>query len=380
MVKQPAIRVAADQYLVDLEDFTDDQVELITYDPSEENWSAINEFDALLIRTVHPVDHQAIQHFPPNLSFVATGSAGYDHVDRKALKDHNITFAHAPGCNAQAVAEYVLTAIIIWATQQHRPLDQLSLGIVGMGNVGQAVEQLANQLGISTRGYDPPREQREPSFNSVSLKKVLDTDILTLHTPLTTPEESDYPTHHWFNEKRIGQQKFALIINAARGGIVNEAYLDQKMERQEVKNAILDVWENEPHFDCQRAASLLYSTPHIAGYSLESKRRATQMICHALYHHFGLDPVDTPIQTTREYVHFDSNEPLISMLHQVHPIKNYDHALRDLCQQPDTRAQGFARLRTGMPLRHEYQFMTLDPEILNQYPVLKQLGIQPNTK
>jgi erythronate-4-phosphate dehydrogenase len=369
------IRVLADQYLVDLHDFVDDRIELQTFDPRTESPADFSDYEALLIRTVTPINRRTIAHFSDQLRFIATGSAGVDHVDESVLREREIAFAHAPGCNARSVAEYVFTGLLIWAERTDHSLKDHSLAIIGMGNVGTAVLELARHFEMECICYDPPRAERDPNFASATLDDVRQADILTLHTPLTDSEESDYPTKHWFSKARMADTRFQMVINAARGGIIDESFLNTALDASDVQSVILDVWENEPQFDCKMAQRALFSTPHIAGYAIESKRRATKMICDSLYDFFDLAPVSSTVETEIER-HTDLNDTsLESVLMTVHPLFRYHKALRNLCESPQDRASKFAKLRTDMPLRHEFGYLRVDAELLEQYPALTKLDI-----
>src|SRR5699024_10253083 len=135
------------------------------YDPRQQPLKEIpDNVQALLIRTVTKINRKTFPKLPSDLEFIETASAGMDHIDKQYLTENNIDFANAAGCNARSVGEYVATALLLWANEQSYDLTQLSVGIVGAGHTGTAVEDLLTRLNVTTITYDPPREERESSF------------------------------------------------------------------------------------------------------------------------------------------------------------------------------------------------------------------------
>ncbi len=114
--------------------------------------------DALLVRSVTQVNQSLLE--ASQVNFVGSATIGTDHIDRDYLAEQGIQFAYAPGCNAQAVAEYVLSAIAYWAQQQQKDLTQCRVGIIGAGNVGTKVAQVLELLGIDYLLNDPPLEEQ----------------------------------------------------------------------------------------------------------------------------------------------------------------------------------------------------------------------------
>ncbi|MGD8428020.1 MAG: NAD(P)-dependent oxidoreductase, partial [Balneolaceae bacterium] len=201
------INVLADRYLFNIQSYLPENINLILFDPAE-GLPDISSVHALLIRTVIQINKTTLPAIPKSLEFVGTASAGTDHVDISYLESHGVQFANAVGCNARSVAEYVATALLIWSDQRQKTLTELSMGVIGVGNVGTHVIRLMNKLGVSTTAYDPPREQRDPTFSSNSLEELLATDILSFHTPLT--RDGAHPTYHWLDTKKLIKQNYEL--------------------------------------------------------------------------------------------------------------------------------------------------------------------------
>ncbi|MBO6525075.1 MAG: 4-phosphoerythronate dehydrogenase [Balneolaceae bacterium] len=367
------IKVIADQNLYRLQEFLPNEVELTSYDPHQ-GLPDTNGFDALLIRTVSKLNHQTFPEIPESLRFVGTGSSGIDHVDTDYLKSNNIEFADALGNNSRAVAEYVMTALLLWREEKSKNLADFSCGIVGVGNAGSVVAEIFGDFGLKTVLYDPPRAEREPGFNSASLDEVLNCDVITFHVPFS--DAGKYPTKHWLNEEKMITRSFELIINAARGGVIDEFAVSKAMDSGQVKDIVIDVWENEPDFDAEFANRAFIATPHIAGYSEQSKLNASSMICEKLCHFFGLKcPLTENLYQVKEIKPAHIKYSLIDWLLRLHPIKEYDAVLRDLAQRQDKDIL-FQKLRTDRPYRFEYSFLKLEEKFLKGFDDLKRLGVK----
>jgi erythronate-4-phosphate dehydrogenase len=369
------INVLADQYLYNIRSYLPENIKLSLFDPAKGFPSEVNSAHALLVRTVIPVDEQTLPEIPKNLEFVGTASAGMDHIDVDYLQKNGITFANAAGCNARSVAEYVATSLMIWAEQRSQDLEKLTVGIIGAGNAGGRVIELLQQLEISSLIYDPPREEREPNFKSASLEKVLECDILSFHTPLTTT--GSYPTYHWLDAQKLSAFRFQLIINAARGGVIDETALLKACKDGAVEDFILDVWEDEPNINLGSTEKAFIKTPHIAGYSIQGKENASRLVADALLKHFDI-PTPVLSKNDQRYI-FDEPlsdfETLSELLVELHPIKKYDAKLQNIIKSHfEERGERFNKLRAEFPLRNEFKNIFLPAPYFEKFPVLKKLG------
>lgn len=279
------MKVLADQYLYKLDHYLPAEAELDRFNPAEGFPSNAVDYDALLIRTVTHINSVTLPN-PGFLKFIGTATAGVDHVDKEWLKELEIGFGHAAGCNAIAVGEYVLTVLMKWALDRKVDLRDKSVCVIGCGHTGGEVISLLNRFDIPNFGYDPPKQDREEGFESVSADKLLSCDILTFHVPFT--KTGIYPTHHLFNKDWLAHP-FDLVINASRGGVVDENALLMGLEEGSLGDMVLDVWENEPLFRDDVAEKALIATPHIAGYSQESKERASRMVVEQMCQFFGAE-------------------------------------------------------------------------------------------
>lgn len=237
----------------------------------------LQDIDALMIRSVTKVNESLLTH-ANKLKFVGTATAGMDHVDQELLKDKGIFFTAAPGCNKVGVAEYVISVVMILAQQKGFSIFDKKVGIVGAGQVGSYLATCLEGIGIEVLLNDPIKQLEGDPRQFVSLDVLLDSaDIITLHTPIT--KEGDYPTHHLIDSARLEAMRGdQILINAARGPVVDNAALKQRLITGDGFSASLDVFEFEPKVDLELLPYLDFATPHIAGYGLEGKARGTTMI------------------------------------------------------------------------------------------------------
>ncbi len=233
----------------------------------------VRDADMLLVRSVTNVDQNLLAGSA--VKFVGSCTIGTDHVDLDYLKKEGIHFAFAPGCNAQAVVEYVLAAL----NGLQVDLKTARVGVVGCGNVGGRLLRCLRKLGVNAVGNDPFLSNTD--FPLVDLEAVMQCDVICLHTPLT--KTGEHPTHHLFNAERIHQLKAGtVLLNAGRGAVIDNAALLQRLEQRQDLQVALDVWENEPKINGDLLAQVAIGTPHIAGYSAEGKLRGTEMVYEAL--------------------------------------------------------------------------------------------------
>ncbi len=237
----------------------------VTYlEPEEFTAESVRHMDALIIRTRTRCDSRLLDR--SGVTHIATATIGTDHIDLDYCRSRGIKVSNAPGCNAPAVAQYVMSSIV--ATGRRSGV----IGIVGVGHVGSIVNRWATANGFTTLLCDPPLGLDTP-LDEIAAKA----DIITFHTPLdrTTRHMADAP---FFNSL----QRRPLIINAARGPIVHTDALIDAIDSGAVSAAVIDCWEGEPDIDPRLLQRAAIATPHIAGYSLQGKQRATAMAVRAI--------------------------------------------------------------------------------------------------
>jgi erythronate-4-phosphate dehydrogenase len=241
--------------------------------------------DALLVRSVTKVDADLLGD--SSVRFVATATSGTDHLDLGWLAAQGISVADAAGANANAVAEYVLAALSELILEDDLALWDKQVAVIGVGNVGSVLIQKLRALGVRCIACDP-LQQRVNGIEYVDLDRALKADIICLHTPLTY--EGPYATINLINENNLcNMNPDAVLINAGRGEVIDNAALLAHLQRFPDKRVVLDVWANEPRPSAELLARVFIGTPHIAGYSIEAKLVATQSVLSAVASHFSLD-------------------------------------------------------------------------------------------
>lgn len=245
--------------------------------------------DGLIIRTRTRCDAQLLEGSP--VKFIATATIGFDHIDTKYCEKNNISWHHAPGCNSASVRQYIASVLVNLAKMHAFNLEGKKLGIIGVGNVGSKVAQLAGALGMVPVLNDPPRERIEKTVDFVSLEEILETcDIITLHVPLslTGPDRTfKMADDNFFS--RLGKKPY--LINTSRGEIVDKEAVKNALKSGKIDGFTADVWENEPACDRKLVGMADIATPHIAGYSAEGKANGTSACVRAAsrFFRFGLD-------------------------------------------------------------------------------------------
>lgn len=318
--------------------------------------------DVLLIRSVTPVGEPLLAN-NNTVQFVGSATIGTDHVDQTYLAARNITFANAAGCSKHSVAQYVLTAILNLRPQYwQKSTPPVTLGIIGLGNIGSTLVEYAHDLGWQVLGYDPLLPAS--TINNASFEQVLSqSHVISLHVPLTdkkhatNPTGSDYPTRHLIDKEALAAMPAdTLLINSARGPVINADDLQADIARTD-RQVVLDVFEHEPEIAANLLSKLAIATAHIAGYTLEGKLRGTQMIYDALCEKLTV----APVQTMHKLLPL--NMFLWSEL-KAHPdrlVKFYDimaddAALRDKLINGQISGTDFDQLRRDYHLRREWQF------------------------
>ncbi len=260
----------------------------------------LQDVDILLVRSVTQVNQELLEGSP--VKFVGTATIGTDHIDIDYLEKNDIAFADAAGCNAQAVAEYVLAAIAYWAYTHKIDVKSSTVGIIGAGNVGTCLTKMLDILGINYLLNDPLLETAGDPRKFVSLDRVNHCHIVTCHVPLTM--EGEHSTYHLIDEKFFQfLPKASLLINSSRGAVVdNQAALRALRKRLDL-DLVLDVWEGEPELSAELLKRCLLGTPHIAGYSLEGKIRGSHFLYQKLRQWLGKEAL---ITLSSKLPHIDS--------------------------------------------------------------------------
>lgn len=334
--------------------------------------ATLRDVEILIVRSVTTINAALLDGTP--VRFVGSATIGTDHVDVDYLRRNDIAFANAAGSNANSVAEYAVAAILHHAYEKHLRLSDLTIGVVGVGNVGRRVVRYAEALGLRVLQNDPPRQRAEKNDAFLPLEDLLDADIISLHSPLTMSGED--ATFHLFNARRLAQMKTgSLLINTARGGVVDTAALKETLSEDRL-TACLDVWENEPEIDGELLKQVDIGTPHIAGYSYDGKINGTQQIYQALCQFLNRQPRWHPDwaglpQPAQARIEIDKPITLENSLRRVvqaaYDITADSAKLKSAMtySQPD-RGRHFDALRKNYPVRREFSSYTISTSVLDK--------------
>ncbi|MCC5901106.1 MAG: 4-phosphoerythronate dehydrogenase PdxB [Halomonas sp.] len=334
----------------------------------------VAEADALIVRSITQVNRALLAQ--SSVRFVGTCTIGTDHIDHELLTERGIHFASAPGCNAEAVVDYVLSSLLTVSEREGWPLLERKVGVVGVGNVGSRLQQRLQALGVETLLCDPPRAEKaragqdgagiEGQQGFVSLDELIDRcDVLCLHTPLVS--DGPHATYQLLNAQRINElAPGTVLLNAGRGDCVDGLALRSRLAGKGDITAILDVWEEEPGIDAGLRDLVALATPHIAGHSLDGKLRGSWMIQQALAALEG-QPRQTPFSelcpppalATLTLQHMLPVEDALRLcVRAVYDVRrDHDDLQRQIFQQGIKR--GFDYCRAHYPLRREFNTLTV---------------------
>ena len=330
---------------------TFDKVAEVKYLTAKEITPAkVKSADALIIRTRTLCNADLLDS--SNVKFIATATIGTDHIDTDYCDAHNIAWTNAPGCNAESVAQWVGSVLAVWSNKHNCSLSGKTIGIVGHGHVGKCVERLARLLGMNVLLNDPPLAINTPE-QYVDLQTIVrQCDIITFHTPLT--RTGQFATYHLFNAQcimhnaQLPNNSPRLIINAARGGIIDEKALLNTLSTlnsQLSTDIAIDCWEGEPETNPELREKVLIATPHIAGYSADGKFNASQQVIKAVADFFNIQPETIEGLPTKSTTTATGDTLKDQLLHNYNILTDSD-ALK-------SEPHKFEHFRSNYPIRRE---------------------------
>lgn len=246
------------------------------------------DVDVLAVRSTTRVTPELL-NCANRLTLVGTATAGTNHLDTRYLDAQGIYWMSAAGCNAQAVAEYVLSVLCNAHVEKITDLATARIGIVGAGHVGTALSRLLDAFGINYLLYDPPLQAQGDPRSFCDWQAILNCDVITLHVPYV--KDGEHPTGHMINGQVLAQlSEKQLLINACRGEVVDENALKARLQAGNAPTVVLDVFANEPAIDEGLLDYIWLATPHIAGHSIEGKLSGTQLVYEAICDLAGQTP------------------------------------------------------------------------------------------
>lgn len=323
------------------------------------------DVDVLAVRSTTRVTPELL-NCANRLTLVGTATAGINHLDTQYLDAQGIYWMSAAGCNAQAVAEYVLSALCNAHLEGITDLSTARVGIVGAGHVGTALSRLLDTLSISYVLYDPPLAEQGDERAFTDWQTILGCDVISLHVPFVPG--GVYPTDKMIDAGALAcltnQQ---LLINACRGEVIDEVALKQRLQSGNGPTVVLDVFANEPAIDEDLLQYVWLATPHIAGHSLEGKYSGTQMVYEAICDLAGQTPDKTldDFLPERPNLHVDLElcrdqgdnlAPAIALVLSVYDVKQDNNHFRQGLAGPTS----FTAMRKQYRVRRELAGHTVE--------------------
>jgi erythronate-4-phosphate dehydrogenase len=305
----------------------------------------VRDADALIIRTRTHCNRKLLEG--SSVQFIATATIGYDHIDIEYCRQAGITWSNAPGCNSSSVAQYVQSSLFLLQRIRGTTLKEATIGIIGAGNVGSKMVDIARKAGMRVLINDLPRQNIEGRNGFTNLTGIAkECDIITFHIPLY--QEGKYKTYHLVDSAFFQSlRRKPIIINTSRGEVIDSEALLYALNSDIISGAVIDVWEGEPNINKKLLEKAVIATPHIAGYSADGKANATRLALETVCKYFNINvPFEiippTPANTT---IHAQTYEEALLQIYN--PQTDTDM----LKANPDE----FEKLRENYPLRREEQ-------------------------
>lgn len=360
------MKIVIDDKIPFIEGVLEPFAEVIYLPGSEISAADVVDADALVVRTRTCCDEALLKG--SSVRLVATATIGFDHIDTKYCEANGVNWTNAAGCNAQSVAQYIASALCLLRKRGVFDFEGKTIGVVGVGNVGERVRMVADALGMNVLLNDPPRELTEGPHGFVSLDEICEkADVITFHTPLIL--SGNFRTFHLADRvfyKKL--KKCQVVINAARGEVLDSVATLSALAEGRIAAAVIDCWENEPKINEKLLERAAIATPHVAGYSADGKANATSLAVRALSRFFGLGidnfkvgDIPMPKNTTLDLTLME--DKVAESVLATYDIGRDDANLRKNVKQ-------FEHLRGDYPLRREFDSFVLS----EKNRVLERLG------
>lgn len=333
----------------------------------------IKDADTLIVRTVARLDEKVLSG--TNVKLICSATIGYDHIDTEYCDANGIAWYNAPGCNSSSVQQYIVSILILLSRRKNYNLREKTIGIIGVGNVGKKVFRACEILGIKVLLNDSPRQEMEGDNIFVDLDTIKrEADIITFHTPLI--KEGKYKTYHLGDEDFFSSlAKKPIVINSARGGIVDTKAVKNALRKNLISGAVVDCWENEPDIDLEYLNMVDIATPHIAGYSADGKANASRISLANIARFYNMDssPIDLikipePTDSIINLNIYAGNRMKEAFLRTYNPLDDF----KRLKNTPGR----FKDLRNEYPLRREYPAYYIKNANFEETFILRSLGFK----
>ena len=352
------IKIIADDKIPFLKGVLESSADIQYLNPPDITNNEIKDKDSLIIRTRTKCNSDLLDG--TKIKLIATATIGIDHIDTDYCERKGIKWINAPGCNSSSVRQYVASAILTIAFKKKLNLNDMTIGIIGVGNVGSKIKSFAKTLGLKVLLNDPPRVRKEGSSGFVTIDELISgSDIITFHVPLIKKGEDK--TLHMADQNFFSKfNNSKWIINTSRGPVIETNSLKEAIKKKVVTTTVLDVWENEPWINEELLNMADIATPHIAGYSADGKANGTSVCVRNIssFFNLGIDEewypkeIPAPSNSSEIYINCEKqslHDILYNAVISSYNIMNDDNILRN-------SADTFEKQRGNYPVRREFSF------------------------
>ena len=277
---------------------------VISYETTRPEDTTSNIADAEIVITNKVLISKEVMKNCPNLKLICISATGMNNVDLEAANELGITVTNAVGYSSHSVAQHTFASIFQLNhkiayydeyvksgnyvssdifTHYGPPFSELNnkmFGIIGLGNIGKTVANIASAFGAKVSYYSTSGKNKDNVYQQVSLDQLLmNSDIISIHSPLNEKTKNLISTAQFSMMK-----KHAIIVNVGRGGIIDESALASAIDNEEIHGACIDVFESEPIrkdnplLDVKFPERLIL-TPHNAWASVESRTKLIDIVC-----------------------------------------------------------------------------------------------------
>lgn len=346
------MKIVADKDIPHLDLFSAANIELTLLPGRTISHHDVKDADGLLVRSITRVDSALLHN--TSIKWVGSLTAGVDHLDTDWLASHHIAHRACPGFNAPPVADYVMSTLAALMMKGHLRANHLHAAVIGVGHVGSLIVERLHALQFQVTMVDPVRAKEEAYFPHTALHTIQDVDLICVHTPLTKTD--DYPTYHMIDADFMAKQKpGCVLLNAARGGVIDTNAL---LSHGKHLITCLDVFENEPVIDLAVLEATAISTPHIAGHTIESKRRGVLSLYQWIMEQAAVSVATPPFK------HHSLTIPTTcrtwySVVQQAFDLMQLSGEFKEALLSENMISSEFDRIRKQYGNRHEFAYTTL---------------------
>lgn len=351
------MKILADRKIPHLDELFGPFATIERIDAAQIQPGRLGEAQILLVRSLTQVNEKLLEG--SSVGIVGSATIGTDHVDLGALERLGIPFFNSPGCNADAVSDWVFSMLSLHQAKNSLDLSNKTLGIVGAGNTGGRLAKKALRLGFQVLLCDPPRAEAEPDFPHVPLEELLcRSEILSVHLPLT--RFGRHKTQGLIDERGLGLlPNGAILLNSSRGEVIDEESLIRQSHR--FGAIFLDVFQKEPYPNPKTVKRTEVATCHIAGYSKKGKFTASEMLLEQIAAHLGWNLENLNLAPPwKPFVRVEYPGSIAALFEE---LFGYQALSNELKRKLGKDKEAFLNLRHQYPLRSEFSEVELIGEI-----------------